>query len=339
MATPPQPNPPRKPGPPAGGPARPSNPQAKPAAATKTPPPTQAMKRNPSSTSHTPAVSGSASPASQSGLPAIRTSQSNMAPPTRALPKGGAGSGHSSTMGAAASTGRLKALNSDNIAANRRALGLSEVKLSDQIKGLDKAAERAEKLANREEEKRKGGGKVMVNRALLNDGTGSRWTRKVILGIGGLLLIGGVVGGGMLWFSNRKSEDPKVAQRETSDRLMRYEKLYTPRMPPFEPEDSVSAEIFKERLVKFVETEFANEQKVAKLEQDTRKSISPDIRANLKRLEGDLTFKDAKGHDFSFSAGPEDSIVIKTSQGPEDSVQVTIPRRQIKDTKKKAPAR
>lgn len=232
----------------------------------------------------------------------------------------------------------MKALSSDNIAANRRALGLSEVKLSDQVLGLDKAAQRAEKLANREEEKRRGGGKEMVNRALLNDGTGSRWTRKVILGIACVVVMVALVGGGMLWFSNHKSADPKVALRETGDRLMRYQKLYTPRMPPFGIEDSVSAESFKERLIKFVESELSAEKKVAQIEQDTRKSVSPDVRANLKRLEGDLTFKDANGNDFTVTAGSDDSIVIKTSQGPEDSVQVTVPRHQPKESKKKAAA-
>lgn len=235
---------------------------------------------------------------------------------------------------AARTSTKIKAVGADQIAANRKALGLSDVKISDMVKGLDKAAERAEKQAQREEEKRRAGGKVAVNKAVLNDGTSSRWGLKVKLGIAGAVALAALVGGTLFFIANHKTVDPKIAQRETHDRLVRYEKLYSPRMPPYSMEDAPTPEQFWERLSKFVEDDYQNELKTAEKEKEMRKVVSPDVHANIKRLEGDRTMKDADGKNFSIEKGPEDTIAVKTTHGPEDSVQIVIPRLKPPETKK-----
>jgi hypothetical protein len=269
------------------------------------------------------------------GAAPARASQTSVVPPTGAFKRPASSDSSTSRTPAAARTStKIKAVGEDQIAANRRALGLSDVKISDMVKGLDKAAERAERQAQREEEKRKAGGKVAVNKAVLNDETGSRWSLKVKLGIAGAVALVALVGGIMFFIANHKSVDPKIAQRETHDRLVRYEKLYSPRMPPYSMEDTPTPEQFWERLTKFVEEDYQNELKTADKEKEMRKVVSPDVRANIKRLEGDRTMKDASGKVFALEKGPEDSVIVKTTHGPEDSVQIPIPRLKPQETKK-----
>lgn len=258
--------------------------------------------------------------------PQRNSSQKIPVPQSQPLP--GASSG---------SSGRMRSLGSEQIAANRRALGLSEVKLSDQIAGLDKAGERAEKLAQREEAKRKAGGKADVNRAVLTDGTGSRWKRMVLMGLGGTAALVLLVGGVMMWLSNRTAADPREQQRTTHERLMRYEKLYTPRMQAFEPDETVTAETFKERLLKFVQQELDNEKGIAEREKALRKVVSLAVKDNLQRLEGDVTFLDGAGQAFVFEGSSEDRITIKNTGKPEDFVTVQVPRVKPKETRKIGP--
>ena len=226
-----------------------------------------------------------------------------------------------------------KKIITEELEAKRKQMGLDQVKLSASIEGLDKTARRAEKLEQREEEKRKAGGNL-VEKAILVDDTGRRWGRLVTLGIVGILALGALVYYGMHWSANRTVEDPKVAQRETRERLSRYAKLYTPLVAPYDEDETATTENFKARL----------ESRIKKLREDTRKSVTtlenagkpilPAIKEDLQRLGKDLAFVDGHGHPIVFSVTNDTTVEIKSSAEGAKPVNATIPRHKPEPKKK-----
>jgi hypothetical protein len=139
-----------------------------------------------------------------------------------------------------------------NIADNRAALGLTALKPSEMIKGLDEAAKRAEKLEEREEAKRRAGGKANLNDALKVDDTGRRWSRVVNLIIVGTILFL-IAGGAFLVYSANKTVlDPRVGNaeaRQTLSKLMGYAN----RIKKFSEDEAITADAAKQRIVTIID--------------------------------------------------------------------------------------
>jgi len=218
--------------------------------------------------------------------------------------------------------------------ARRKQMGLDQVKLSGSIAGLDETGRRAEKLARREEEKRKAGGKNLVDKAILVDNTGRRWGNLVKLGILGTVVLCTLVYYGMHWLANRTVEDPKVAQRETRERLSRYAKVHAPLALPYEEDETVTAENFKARLETRIKNLLEDTRKSVTILENAGQSVPSASKDDMQRLEQDLAFVDGHGKPIVFNVTNEATVEIKSSASGGMSANATIPRRKTEPKKK-----
>ncbi|MBE7462144.1 MAG: hypothetical protein HS116_01510 [Planctomycetes bacterium] len=279
----------------------PGTPGRKPAAGS---PPAGSSARGPAPKPASPAPSAKP-PADPAAQPAEATGE------TRILPKrpsdGASPSGRArNTPGR--SSGRQRSVSGNAVGEHRKALGLSEIKPSEMVKGLDKLAERAEKAHAREEAKRKAGGKMNLNVALHVDETGEKWRKKVVLGIVGLVVAACVIGGVMYWRSNVETLDPRAAAMETNNRLARYDAAAR-RMKPFEEDEPVSPELFKARLLEQIAADQAELEKLAEQEKQSREAVTPATVQALARLRSDLALVDGWGDPLLFKSGDDENEI------------------------------
>jgi hypothetical protein len=203
---------------------------------------------------------------------------------------------------------------------DRAALGLSALKPSEMIEGLDRVAERAAKLEEREEAKRKAGGR-MSDAAVLTDDTGRRWKRNVNLAIISTLLIGGLVGGAMFWWSNRQTEDPRKLRAETQETLTKFMAMGN-RLKGFEDGDSITPEKARDAFLKLIESDLKtlNDEMARDKERKSKdgKFRTPDrmMTSDLASLTKLQTLKDAWGHPLDFSMADADTVKVSSKGAP-----------------------
>ncbi|MCY3024370.1 MAG: hypothetical protein NTW87_35790 [Planctomycetota bacterium] len=99
-------------------------------------------------------------------------------------------------------------------ALDRKSFGLTALKPSEMVAGLDEVAKRAEKIEEREEAKRRAGGKMDANVAALVDDTGARWKRRTNIFLGTVLAVVLIGGGLMMYFANRRVVDVREGNAE-----------------------------------------------------------------------------------------------------------------------------
>lgn len=212
-----------------------------------------------------------------------------------------------------------------NVTSDREALGLTAMKPSEMIKGLDEAAKKAEKMEEREEAKRRSGGKMSANAALLTDDTGRRWTRATNLVISGAIaavVIGGLI---LMWLANREPIDPRTGNEQARRDLIELS-LRAKRIKPFEESEKITEAAFKERLLLQIDAELKTvEDAIEKDRQkrkDTKSSGAPrDSRLfrDQRELQRLREFKDAWGQPFVFKMADADTVTVtakgKTGKG------------------------
>jgi hypothetical protein len=120
------------------------------------------------------------------------------------------------------------------------------------IKGLDEAAKRAEKLEEREEAKRRAGGKANLNDALKVDDTGRRWARVVNLIIVGSILFLMAAGGFMMYSANKTELDPRAGNAEARQLLSKL-MSFGNRIKKFKEGETFTADEAKQRIVAIID--------------------------------------------------------------------------------------
>jgi hypothetical protein len=220
---------------------------------------------------------------------------------------------------------------------DRASFGLSALKPSEMIAGLDEAAKRAEKMEAREEAKRRAGGRMSANIAVLVDDTGQRWKKAVNVGI--LVTVAAVLigGGTMMYYSNpwRQKLDPRAGNIEAGKMLSEL-KARAEGLRGASDADSLTAETARERLQKEIEVNYKSVCDQIERAHDAatangRKNWNPDPmivrdRAWLEKLK-DL--KDPFGQPIEFKL-EGDTLVIgakgTTASGtkPPDSVRIRL---------------
>ena len=211
-----------------------------------------------------------------------------------------------------------------NVAADREALGLSSLKPSEMVAGLDQAAARAEKLHSREEQKRRGGNKMSANVALHVDETGKRWTRRIILGALGILLLGGLIVTALIYFSNRK-EIPARVGNEEARRALGDLVIIVAKMKLFEEGETATVEEVKKRILAKTEEELKLLEE--QIERDAENRRPRDVtavktRESLRKLR---EMKDAWGQPFEFTMIDEDTLQVKAKGRREEKADSLAP--------------
>ena len=216
--------------------------------------------------------------------------------------------------GGAAAPGKPKS----NSSSDRIALGLTALKPSEMIAGLEEAAKRAENLELREAARRKSGGSTL-NEAMHIDDTGRKWKRMVNLAIvaGVLLALG--AGGVLMYMHSRKgNETPRELLADTLA-MLRDLGSHGAKMKLFKPGETVAVAQAKEHLLKSINNdledilaEINKGRGVDKTGKATNPFFMPDkktvaVRDSLIRLK---EFKDAWGAPFLFEMGDPDTLKI-----------------------------
>lgn len=209
---------------------------------------------------------------------------------------------------------------------DREALGLNTARPSEKIEGLEEAAKRMEKQAQREEAKRKSGGKMNANLALHVDDTGRRWSRRVLMGIAATILIVGGAVAVLMGIANRDKTPQRLRAQETAKMLNEYS-IQMERTKPFAENDSLTEKTVKERLKEDYQNELAQIEK--EMAKDREAKRNPDPRRIERRhlVQKLLTFKDGweKPIKIDVSNGEvEFSSSGKFENQPIDSVKVRV---------------
>jgi len=225
---------------------------------------------------------------------------------------------------AAGSSSRRTAV---QISQDREALGLASSKPSEKIAGLEEVAKRAEKLAEREEIKRKSGGKMNANIALHVDDTGKRWQRYVLMGIFAVLVVGGAVTWLLVKKANTKIVPDRAAAAETEgilNGLARQAEL----MKHFDESESVTEKTVKERLKESCEAMLAKIEEDMKKDARAKRNPDPRLISDRHFMEKLMTFKDGWGKPVTVTIVENDYAEFGSSgkfQGtPIDPVKVKV---------------
>jgi len=248
-------------------------------------------------------------------LPATRppgTSVKPVQPPTaaRAVPPAKPPSGVSP---AAAAPGKVPS-GRRAPGKDREALGLSALKPSEIIEGLEEAAKRAEHSEAREEARRKSGGGMNLTTALHVDDTGKRWSRNVMLLIFGSVAAISALIGGMIYFGNRTVQDPRDLSLQSRNMLSSYV-IYAQKIKAFKPDETITADAVKDRIKELLDGEIKSltseiDREIAKrkalYEKDKNSAINgPKVTGGLikdrETRERLASFKDALRQPFVFT--------------------------------------
>jgi hypothetical protein len=224
-----------------------------------------------------------------------------------------------------------------SVPVDREALGLTALKPSEMVEGLEKAAKRAEKMEARESAKRKLGGGMNPNAALHVDDTGARWARGVKIGIAVTVLVVGLALGVMWHLSNRSKVPPRQAGEETRQRLVELSRI-VPRIKLFDADEEITVEKLKPRILEKLEEEIKDvDTQIAQLKESKRPT--EEYREQKKVLESLKDLNDAWGNPFEFTIVESDSVQVgvkgKTVAANDPLAPVTI---RVRVLKPKAPA-
>jgi hypothetical protein len=193
---------------------------------------------------------------------------------------------------------------------DRKTLGLSDVRPSDAISGLDEVAKRAAKHEALDRIKERSG-QIIMNEAVHVDARGRRWQRRIWGGlIACVLLVVGTVGG-LYYAAAHHKFNPRQAAGDTRGMLSRYQNAGQ-QIAPFAPGVTVTAEEFKSRLEAFLKQQLAQEEGAAERQRKQRGRTDPATLQNIHRLERLITFEDGFGKPFILELKGADVVVIRS---------------------------
>jgi hypothetical protein len=239
------------------------------------------------------------------------------------VPKPGSGKGPMQTPPGA--SGRNRSVVGASVSADRHTLGLSDVRPSEAIKGLDRVADKYEKPKG---PKRKAG-EIDMNVAVSIDQKGKRWSRMVLLGVLGAIAVTGLFVWVLVILGGDPPIDPKVAYRETHNQLLRI-KRYAYDMDRFGTDENVSPDLFKRKLKEYMKARQDKLEEVVEMETKAGGLAKPDTRDELKNLKADQDLKDAWEKELLFETGSEDMIVVRSLSGNDLKKEIPIPREQAR---------
>lgn len=262
-------------------------------------------------------------PGSKPKLPAGKPANPGGSGSRQPVPRPGSGKSPMQTPPGA--SGRNRSVVGASVSADRQTLGLSDVRPSEAIKGLDRVADKYEKPKG---PKRKAG-EIDMNVAVSIDQKGKRWSRMVLLGVLGVIAVTGLFVWVLVILGGDPPVDPKVAYKESHNQLLRI-KRYAYDMDRFGPDENVSPDLFRRKLVEYMKARQEKLEDVVKLETKAGGLAKPDTRDELKNLKFDQLLKDAWEKDLLFETGSEDKIVVRSPSAKDLKKEIPIPREQAR---------
>ena len=225
----------------------------------------------------------------------------------------------------AGGAGRRRA--SEVIAKDRRNLGLSEIRPSDQVAGLEEVGKREAKREELERIKQRSG-QIIMNEAIHVDERGRRWQRLIRLGVAAVVLvIAGTVG--LLFYRvTFQHTDPRELAMETRNVINCYLSA-APQIAPFPADAKLTVEDLKSRLRAVLSEQLAKAEKDARGMEKGHGATSRALAKTIHVLKQALTFRDGSGQPFVFEFKEDDVLAIRSvslgdDQGP--PAEVLIPR-------------
>jgi len=211
------------------------------------------------------------------------------------------------------------------VAADREALGLSAVKPSEMVAGLDQAADRAAKLEARESAKKKAGGRVSTNVAVRVDETGRRWAWKVRLGLAGAAVAVIVLIGALVYRANRSVLAPREGNEQARRDLLDLKMTIAPRMKLFAEDETITSEMAKQRLVQTIDDELAVVLAQIKTDTENRRPAGTQTTQRRDWLRKLRDLKDAWGQEFTFKMTDADTVEISATGKTESGSSALTP--------------
>jgi hypothetical protein len=215
-----------------------------------------------------------------------------------------------------------------NVGADREALGLSSMKPSEMIAGLDAAVRRAEAQEQRESARRKGGGKIDQNVALHVSDSGARSTRLIVVGIVVFVVLMACLFGALVIYSNYQPLDPHKGNEMARDRLGNL-KFLCEKTKKFEDDETITLDKAKARILETIDArlkalndEIEANRKQWEKDKNTR-PVNVRVIEEKKDLEQTREFKDPFGQPFQFQLNG-DKLQI-TAKGKYDSKGGSLP--------------
>jgi hypothetical protein len=197
------------------------------------------------------------------------------------------------------------------------------------VAGLDKAVERAEAIAAREEAKRRAGGKVNANVAVHVDDIGRRWARWVNIGIVAVVAILVIGGAWMVYSANRRPHGPRELNAMTREMLSelaaRAERLRGGDM-------QITADNIREQLRKQIDLDLRKTREQMRGSDGVPAAVLAKEREWLEQL---VRLKDGWGKPFVFDV-QDGVLTIGATGGPAPPEPVTVPLQKDAPPAKKA---
>ena len=216
---------------------------------------------------------------------------------------------------------------SEVIAKDRRNLGLSEIRPSDQVAGLEEVG-RLEAKREAQERIKQRSGQIIMNEAIHVDERGRRWQRLIRLGVAAVVLvIAGTVG--LLYYrATFRHSDPRELAMETRNVINCYLSA-APQIPPFPADAKLTVEDLKSRLRGVLSDQLAKAERAAAAREKERGAVDRSLSKTIHALKQALTFRDGSGQPFVFEFKEGDVLAIQSvslgdDQGP--PAEVMIPR-------------
>jgi hypothetical protein len=202
-----------------------------------------------------------------------------------------------------------------SVAQHRKDLGLSELRPSEMVDGLDAVAKRSERQEQVDRMKRRSG-RITMNVAVHVDEKGRIWQKIVLFGIVGFIAAAAGLVVFLTWLANSSSVSLQEKAANTSAMLAQYTNLAA-QIEPVPAGKSLSVEEFKQKLEEKLNEQLQQRKALMEKATSVRATEGRELRRAVRLLEMGLKFEDGFGVPFIFEAkSPLLFAIRSSSRGP-----------------------
>jgi hypothetical protein len=233
----------------------------------------------------------------------------------------------------------LPAATGESVSQHRKDLGLSEMRPSEMVEGLEAVAKRSERQEQVERMKQRSG-RIVMNEAVHVDEKGRTWQRIVLFSIIGFVAAVAALIVFLTWLANSGGMSMQERAANTNAMLALYANL-TLQLEPLPAGKSMSVEEFKQKLTVKMNEQLQHNMTAQQSAQPGRTMDSKAIKRAIRLLEMALKFEDGFGQPFAIAVkGPGVFSIRSSSKGPNGetfATDVQLLRRDASQAEAPAP--